>query len=63
MRLTGDEKVYLVELEVPADQAGKMEKAIKDGQLALEVDKIHGIDPSLSQGRKDVSRSSNHYPM
>jgi hypothetical protein len=36
------------------DQTGKIEKAIKDGSLAAELDKIHGIDPILHHGRKDV---------
>ncbi|KAJ3045564.1 hypothetical protein HDV00_009221 [Rhizophlyctis rosea] len=52
VRLTGDEKTYLVELEVPNDQVGKLEKGIKDGGLATEIDKMHGLDPSLS--RRDV---------
>ncbi|KAJ3293522.1 hypothetical protein HK104_004394 [Borealophlyctis nickersoniae] len=52
VKLTGDEKVYLVEVEVPSDQVGKLEKAIKDGQLGLEMDKMHGLDPSLS--RRDI---------
>lgn len=34
-----------------------MEKAIKDGSLALEIDKIHGIDPILHKGKRDVKLS------
>ncbi|RKO86086.1 hypothetical protein BDK51DRAFT_34934 [Blyttiomyces helicus] len=54
VRLTGDEKVFLVEAEISNANVGKFEKAIKDGSLAIEIDKIHGIDPALSHGKKDV---------
>lgn len=41
-------------LELPLNQTGKVEKAIKDGSLNMEVDKIHGLDPILHRGKKDV---------
>jgi hypothetical protein len=47
VRFTGDERTHLIELELPLNQTGKIEKAIKDGVLSLEVDKIHGLDPIL----------------
>ncbi|KAI9011390.1 hypothetical protein BC832DRAFT_590617 [Gaertneriomyces semiglobifer] len=53
IRLTGDQNVYLVELELPFSQVGKIEKAMKDGLLAMELDKMHGLDPALNK-RKDV---------
>ena len=39
------------------DQTGKIEKAIKDGSLGVEFDKIHGIDPILHHGKKDAKLS------
>lgn len=46
--------MYLIELELPLDQTGRIEKGILDGSLAVELDKIHGIDPILHHGKKDV---------
>ncbi|EGF84076.1 hypothetical protein BATDEDRAFT_85450 [Batrachochytrium dendrobatidis JAM81] len=54
VKFTGEECLYLVEVELPQDQANRVEKAIKDGTLAIEMDKIHGIDPILHKGKKDV---------
>ncbi|KAI8915901.1 hypothetical protein EDD86DRAFT_185877 [Gorgonomyces haynaldii] len=56
-KFTGDEKTYIIELEMPLDQTGKLEKAIKDGMVQAEIDKIHGIDPVLHHGKKDVKLS------
>jgi hypothetical protein len=36
------------------DQVPRLDTGIKDGSLALEIDKIHGLDPILHHGRKDV---------
>ncbi|KAI9366712.1 hypothetical protein DFJ73DRAFT_653859 [Zopfochytrium polystomum] len=55
MRLTSEEKAYIIEFEAPNDVIGKLEKAFKDGTLATEVDKVHGTDPIL--GKKDVKLS------
>ncbi|KAI8921027.1 hypothetical protein DFJ77DRAFT_448292 [Powellomyces hirtus] len=57
IKLTSDEKVFLVSMDVPNDSVGKLERGIKDGVLAVEIDKIHGIDPALSAGRRDVKIS------
>ncbi|KAL2919844.1 hypothetical protein HK105_200761 [Polyrhizophydium stewartii] len=57
VKFTGDEHSYLLEIELPQDQAARVEKAIRDGSLAIELDKIHGIDPVLHRGRKDVKLS------
>ncbi|KAJ3095007.1 hypothetical protein HDU97_007354 [Phlyctochytrium planicorne] len=53
---TGEEKAYIVELEMSSDNIGKLEKAFKDGSLAVEIDKIHGMDP-LTHGKKDAKLS------
>ncbi|KAJ1562027.1 hypothetical protein HK096_002397 [Nowakowskiella sp. JEL0078] len=47
LRLSGEEGAYLVEVVAPGDQALRIEKIVKDGILATELDKIHGIDPLL----------------
>ena len=57
VKFTGDERVYLIELELPLNQTGKVEKGIRDGSLAIEIDKIHGIDPILHSGKKDAKLS------
>lgn len=54
VKFTGEEKTYLIEMELPLIQTGKVEKAIKDGSLAVEIDKIHGLDPILHRGKHDV---------
>ncbi len=54
VRFTGDERTHLIELELPLGTTGRVEKAIRDGSLALEIDKIHGLDPILHKGKKDV---------
>ncbi|KAI8817168.1 uncharacterized protein EV422DRAFT_551520 [Fimicolochytrium jonesii] len=56
IKLTSDEKMFLASMDVPNDSVGKLERGIKDGVLAMEIDKIHGIDPALS-GRRDVKIS------
>ncbi|KAJ3206318.1 hypothetical protein HDU67_008244 [Dinochytrium kinnereticum] len=53
LRQTGDDKSMVVEMEVSSDHLGKLEKAFKDGSLAVEMDKIHGIDFAI-HGKKDV---------
>ncbi|KAI8846978.1 hypothetical protein BC829DRAFT_444977 [Chytridium lagenaria] len=55
MKQTGDDKAYVIEIEIPSDQIGKLEKAFKDGSLATEIDKLHGMDPL--QGKKDAKLS------
>ncbi|KAJ1538722.1 hypothetical protein HK405_013546 [Cladochytrium tenue] len=55
-RPTGDERVFTVEFETPAAVVGKFERAFRDGPLAVEIDKIHGVDPAV--GRKDVRLSN-----
>ncbi|KAJ3176318.1 hypothetical protein HDU87_005360 [Geranomyces variabilis] len=57
IKLTSDDKVFLVSMDVPNDSVGKLERGIKDGVLGVEIDKIHGIDPALSAGRRDVKIS------
>ncbi|KAI8926729.1 hypothetical protein BC831DRAFT_455220 [Entophlyctis helioformis] len=57
VKFTGDEHTYLIELELPSEQVARVEKALKDGTLAVEVDKIHGIDPILHRGKKDAKFS------
>ncbi|KAI8901182.1 hypothetical protein BC833DRAFT_174635 [Globomyces pollinis-pini] len=57
VKFTGDEHSYLIELEMPLDQIARIEGGIKDGSLAIEIDKIHGIDPILHRGKKDVKLS------
>ncbi|KND01371.1 uncharacterized protein SPPG_03184 [Spizellomyces punctatus DAOM BR117] len=57
IKLTADDKTFLVSLDLPNDHVGKIERAIKDGVLAMELDKMHGIDPALSSGRRDVKIS------
>ena len=42
---------------MPQDQVARVEQGIKEGSLALELDKIHGIDPILHRGRKDAKIS------
>ncbi|KAI9096601.1 hypothetical protein DFS34DRAFT_650694 [Phlyctochytrium arcticum] len=54
LRLTADDKTFLISLTLPNDQVGKIERAIKDGILPTELDKMHGIDPALNAGRKDA---------
>ncbi|KAJ2997830.1 autophagy protein atg9 [Globomyces sp. JEL0801] len=49
VKFTGDEHSYLIELEMPLDQIARIEGGIKDGSLAIEIDKIHGIDVKLSK--------------
>ena len=55
LKLTGEDKTFVCEMEVPNDNIAKFEKSINDGSLAVEVDKIHGMDPVLNNGKKDVS--------
>ncbi|KAH6595120.1 hypothetical protein BASA50_006106 [Batrachochytrium salamandrivorans] len=57
VKFTGEEHQYLVEVELPQDHAARVEKAIKDGTLAMEIDKLHGIDPILHKGKRDVKLS------
>ncbi|KAJ3313021.1 hypothetical protein HDV04_002310 [Boothiomyces sp. JEL0838] len=57
IKFTGDEHSYLIELEMPLDQIGRLDSGIKDGSLAVEIDKIHGLDPVLHRGKKDVKIS------
>jgi hypothetical protein len=54
IRLTGEEKTFVCELEVPTDDISKFERSFKDGSLAIEIDKIHGLDPVVSRNAKDV---------
>ncbi len=42
---------------MPADQVTRIDDGIKDGSLAAEIDKIHGLDPILHKGRKDCKLS------
>ncbi|KAJ3275901.1 hypothetical protein HDV01_006767 [Terramyces sp. JEL0728] len=51
------ERTFKIELEMPLDQIGRLDTGIKDGSLAIEIDKIHGIDPVLHRGKKDVKIS------
>lgn len=39
------------------DQVPRMDAGIKDGSLAREIDKIHGLDPILHNGKQDVKIS------
>jgi len=39
------------------DQVPRLDMGIKDGSLAVEIDKIHGLDPILHHGKKDVKIS------
>ncbi|KAI8840977.1 hypothetical protein BJ741DRAFT_594939 [Chytriomyces cf. hyalinus JEL632] len=57
LKLTGEEKHFIIEMEVPNDHLGKLEKSFKDGTLATEIDKIHGMDPAFSYGKKDAKLS------
>ncbi|KAI8801194.1 hypothetical protein BJ742DRAFT_716155 [Cladochytrium replicatum] len=54
IRLAGDQ--YLVEIELPEEHSKRLETSIKDGQMAIEIDKIHGLDPAL-YSRRDVKIS------
>ena len=36
------------------DQVTRLDQGIKDGSLGQEIDKIHGLDPILHHGKKDV---------
>jgi hypothetical protein len=36
------------------DQVARLDTGIKDGSLAVEIDKIHGLDPVIHHGKKDV---------
>jgi hypothetical protein len=70
VRFTGDQKVHLLEVELPLLEAGRLEKAVKDGSFALEVDKIHGLDPILhrvfnfdSRGKKMSNSQSSKLPL
>jgi hypothetical protein len=42
---------------MPLDQITRIDDGIKDGSLAAEIDRIHGIDPILHKGRKDCKLS------
>jgi hypothetical protein len=44
-------------MELPMDQIPKLDVGIKEGSLAMELDKIHGLDSVLHAGRKDVKIS------
>ncbi|KAI9344935.1 hypothetical protein BDR26DRAFT_856966 [Obelidium mucronatum] len=57
LKLTGEEKCFIVEVECPNDSIGRFEKSFKDGTLATEIDKIHGMDPAFSYGKKDAKLS------
>lgn len=46
-----------IEIECPMDQVTRLDLGIKDGSLANEIDKIHGIDFVMHHGRKDVKIS------
>ena len=43
-----------IELELPMDQVARLDTGIKDCSLATEIDKIHGLDPIIHHGKKDV---------
>ncbi|KAJ3305115.1 hypothetical protein HDV03_002042 [Kappamyces sp. JEL0829] len=57
IKFTGDEHAYLIEIELPMDQVPRLDTGIKDGSLAAEIDKIHGLDPVLHRGAKDAKIS------
>ncbi|KAJ3411831.1 hypothetical protein HDV05_001673 [Chytridiales sp. JEL 0842] len=57
IKLTAEERTYIIEMEMPAGNVTKLEKAFKDGSLIVELDKIHGIDPAISHGKRDVKVS------
>ncbi|KAJ3058943.1 hypothetical protein BCR33DRAFT_712754 [Rhizoclosmatium globosum] len=57
IKLTGEEKNFVVELECPNDSVPRLEKSFKDGTLGTEIDKIHGMDPAFSCGKKDAKLS------
>ncbi|KAI8612722.1 hypothetical protein BC830DRAFT_1231006 [Chytriomyces sp. MP71] len=54
LRLTGEEKHFIMELDMPNDAVGRLEKSFKDGSLAKEIDKVHGMDPAFSYGKSDA---------
>ncbi|KAJ3113695.1 hypothetical protein HDU96_003060 [Phlyctochytrium bullatum] len=56
LKYTGDEKSVIVEMEMPIDSLGKLEKAFKDNSLSTEIDKIHGFDPA-THGKRDCKLS------
>ncbi|KAJ3026351.1 UNVERIFIED_CONTAM: hypothetical protein HDU68_005796 [Siphonaria sp. JEL0065] len=57
LKLTGEEKSFIVEVECPNDSIARFEKGFKDGTIATEIDKIHGMDPALSYGKNDAKLS------
>ncbi|TPX47513.1 hypothetical protein SeMB42_g02265 [Synchytrium endobioticum] len=56
IKLTADEKVYAVETEMPNDQVGKFQKAFNSGLIATELDKMHGLDPTVRQRDAKLTR-------
>ncbi|RKO99946.1 hypothetical protein CXG81DRAFT_13838 [Caulochytrium protostelioides] len=54
MHLTSDEHLFLLTLELPSEMAAKLERAVKDGVISREIDKVHGYDPAMAMGRKDA---------
>jgi hypothetical protein len=46
-----------IELEMPLEQVLRIDTGIKDGTLANEIDRIHGLDPILHKGKKDCKLS------
>ncbi|KAJ3074091.1 hypothetical protein HDU98_012119 [Podochytrium sp. JEL0797] len=57
IKLTGEEKSFILEFECPEDVIPRLEKSFKDGSLTTELDKIHGMDPAFSYGKKDAKLS------
>ncbi|TPX37604.1 hypothetical protein SmJEL517_g00499 [Synchytrium microbalum] len=56
IKLTADEKVYVIETEMPNDQVGKFQKAFNAGLIATELDRMHGLDPTVRQKDAKLTR-------
>jgi len=57
IKLTQEETLFGVELDLPLDVLPRFEKAFKGTSMPADIDRIHGLDPALNYKRADAKLS------